>query len=207
MVPARLARDGAGLIASLALGIGVVGCGGKPVTRAVTTTSPTTATTTTTRTVSATTATATRHLTTSTPTASARATPQCTPIDLGIHFVGTLGAAGSLFSQFEFINVSAHPCHLYGYPGLAAYTRTGDRIALTVRRDPTHRPRQLQLAPRQGGGFSVRSLSNAAGVCVAAYHLRFTPPNDYSTLEIAHRLSICGARVTLTAVGSSGDAH
>jgi hypothetical protein len=195
------------LVGALALGAALVGCSGKPLTRTMTTTSPTTTTTTTMRTAPATTTTGTSHQTTSTPTDSAPADAKCSPTDLGIHFVGTLGAAGSLFSQFEFINVSAHACHLYGYPGMAAYTRTGQRVALTLRRDSTHGPHPVQLAPRQGSDFTVRSFSNAAGPCMTAYHLRFTPPNDYSTLEIAHRLSICGARVTLTAVGSSGQDH
>jgi hypothetical protein len=170
----------------------------------LTSTPPTTTTTTTIRTAPATTTTETGNQTTSAPTASAPANAKCTPTDLGIHFVGTLGAAGSLFSEFEFINVSAHACHLYGYPGMAAYTRTGQRVALTVRRDSAHGPHRVQLAPRQGSDFTVRSFSSAAGPCVTAYHLRFTPPNDYSTLETAHRLSICGAQATLTAVGSSG---
>jgi hypothetical protein len=191
------------LVGCLALSA-LVGCGGKSLTRTVTSVPPTTTTTTTVRTAPPRTTTGTGAQTASTPTASAPAGGKCAPIDLGIHFVGTLGAAGSLFSRFEFINVSAHTCGLYGYPGMAAYTRTGQPVTLAIRRDPTHGPHEVLLAPRHGSDFTVRTFSNAAGACVTAYRLRFIPPNDYGTLEIAHSLTICGAGATITAVGSSG---
>jgi len=188
----------------MGLSAALADCGGTSSTRTVTAISSPAATTTTGRMPSTTTRTVTRAATTSTPGGSAAATTKCSPTDLGIHFVGTSGAAGSLFSAFEFINVSARACHLYGYPGMAAFARTGQRLALSLRRDPTHAPHNVLLAPRRGSEFTVRTLSNAAGPCVTAGRLRFTPPNDYSSLEIAHRLSICGAQATLTAVRSRG---
>lgn len=132
-------------------------------------------------------------------TTSAPRDPKCVPKDLGIHFAGVDGAAGSLYTSFQFVNVSRHECHLLGYPGMAAYRRSGRRLPVMLSRDHSRRPRLVRLAAGGRAGFSVKAIDNpAAGRCLTAYRLRFTPPDDYSSLEIRRPLRICGPRAEVT---------
>jgi len=132
-----------------------------------------------------------------TDTSAASSDPKCLPVDLGIHFVSGQGATAMFISTFDFINVSPHECHLVGYPGAAVYDRAGRELRVKVQRESVNgRPPKLVRLP-PGGRASFQTITAAfrptAGHCVTTYNLRFTPPNDYSTLEIRHQLLICRA--------------
>ncbi len=105
----------------------------------------------------------------------------------------------------QFINVSDHECHLIGYPGAALYNRSGRELAVRVLRNSlTGKPPKLvSLKP---GGRTTFVTTTAAfapgkGVCTTAEFVHFTPPNDYSTLSIRHKLLICGKQMTIGPVG------
>lgn len=136
--------------------------------------------------------TTTRTVTTPATTASApTGAPYCLPRDLGIHFVLSQGAAGTLFSRFAFVNVSSHACRLYGYPGVSAFTATARRIPVRVTRDHGFPPRRVRLVPRRLAYFSLATSDQVVGPCYRAAIFRFIPPGDYGYERIAHRQLIC----------------
>jgi hypothetical protein len=132
--------------------------------------------------------------------------PACTATDLGIHYVNSLGAAGSSFSRFEFVNVSARPCALFGFPGFSYVDRAGHAYAPSVRRNVAYPRRIVLLAPARGTSFYLQvEDGTGGGPCRTAVLLRFIPPGARRPEQIAHRLTICRGFAEITAVGASVD--
>lgn len=131
--------------------------------------------------------------------------PRCLPVDLGIHFAGGEGATAMEISEFEFINVSDHECHLIGYPGAAFYDRAGHVLSVKVGRGSLRdkAPKLVSLKPGGRTGFLTNTSAFAPrkGACVTADFVHFTPPNDESTLSIRHQLLICGKQMQIGPVG------
>jgi hypothetical protein len=121
--------------------------------------------------------------------ATAASTPRCAPADLGIHFVRGEGAAGSRISRFQFINVSRRTCTLRGYPGISANDRRGHRLSIRVIRSGGH-VKTVRLRPH-GRATVVMMTSETPPSCLTARHLRFIPPNDFSSLQIRVSVPIC----------------
>jgi hypothetical protein len=132
-------------------------------------------------------------------------TPKCLPADLGIHFAGGEGATAMELSEFQFINVSQHACHLVGYPGAAFYDRAGRELPVKVQRGSFRNkaPQLVVIKPGGRTGFETNTAAFAPrkGYCQTAEFVHFTPPNDDSTLSIRHRLLICGGHMQVGAVG------
>ncbi len=126
---------------------------------------------------------------------------RCTAHDLGIHYVGSNGTPGTVYETFAFINVSSHPCKLYGYPGVSLVLTSGKVDDITTKRDPAHPPKSVTVAPGAHAPFIVGVHSVAAHPCVSVRDFRFIPPDDTAYEQIAHPVKACGASVTVSAVG------
>ncbi len=125
----------------------------------------------------------------------------CSPQDLGIHYVGGDGAAGTWISTFAFVNVTHHDCRLDGYPGVAMLTATGRRIPIPVYRERAYRPHPVLVKPRGHVNFALGTGDGAVGPCYRAAIFRFIPPNDRGYEQIAHRRVVCGKAAFVSAVG------
>lgn len=88
-------------------------------------------------------------------------TPRCTLSRLTI-WIGVPGsaAAGSVAYPLEFSNVSGRACHLFGYPGVAAIGRRGQRLGSPAGRDPMFRPR-LVILRRGGTAHALLTITQA----------------------------------------------
>lgn len=94
----------------------------------------------------------------------AQADPKCQPTDLGIHYAGGQGATAMAFDYFQFVNVSRHQCHLFGYPGVAVYDRAGRRLHVNVGRlNSDARPvREVHLRPAGRAIFTIETAAERA---------------------------------------------
>jgi hypothetical protein len=110
-------------------------------------------------------------------------------------------------SDFQFINVSHHTCHLEGYPGVAADNAAGRQFALKVTRENLDATRieSVSIAPGGRASFKVQSVVPGfqQGRCVSSYRMLFTPPNDYSTLSIRRSLLFCAGGILIGPVEKS----
>ena len=134
--------------------------------------------------------------------AAGAALPPCAPADLGIHFVDESQGLGHSLTTFAFVNVTARRCTLRGYPGMAAYSASGRRIALQVKRGGMGQRGGLQrvtLRPR-GRAYFVVDTTHQSSTCPRATRLRFTPPDGRSTVQIRHGLTICGRYAAVSSV-------
>jgi Domain of unknown function (DUF4232) len=88
-------------------------------------------------------------------------TPRCTLSRLTI-WIGVPGsaAAGSVAYPLEFSNVCGRACHLFGYPGVSAIGRRGQRLGSPAGRDPMFRPRLVILRP-SGTAHALLTITQA----------------------------------------------
>ena len=88
---------------------------------------------------------------TSSGTASTAPTliPRCTASDLGVWLAVDQGngAAGTIYYPLEFTNLSPHTCYLYGYPGVSALGRNGNRLGSPAGWGSLRGARIVNLAP------------------------------------------------------------
>jgi hypothetical protein len=125
---------------------------------------------------------------------SAAALPRCHTGDLGASLQGAAGggAAGSVYLDLGLTNRSAHPCGLYGFPGMTLIDSAGQWLPTRVGRDST-RPALVTLPPGGTGWALVRythvpaddesvpCLPSAAGLAV-------TPPDETTQLTVNAKL-------------------
>lgn len=105
------------------------------------------------------------------------------------------GAAGTVYYQLQFTNVSAHECSLYGYPGVSAVDAAGHRIGDAARRNG---PRTPAVDVKPGGtvraSLGIVDTGNfPASSCrpVTADGLRVYAPNQTSSDVIPFPFSTC----------------
>jgi hypothetical protein len=115
---------------------------------------------------------------------------------------GGVRAAGGKVYALEFTNVSAHPCHLYGYPEVSAYAGSpaaGVPIGAAATHDTSVRPRPVVLAP----GATARSVLRVTSVSglprtacgqVTARVLRVVLPESRRPAFVPVRLPACSKR-------------
>ena len=74
---------------------------------------------------------------TSSADAASAATPRCTAGNLAVwvNADSENGAAGTIFYNLDFTNISGHTCHLFGYPGVSATNFNGKQLGPAARRD------------------------------------------------------------------------
>ena len=98
--------------------------------------------------------------------------PRCTLSRLNI-WIGVPGsaAAGSVAYPLEFSNVSGRACHLFGYPGVSAIGRRGQRLGSPAGHDTTFRPR-LVILRRGGTAHALLTITEAGNFPARQCHLR-----------------------------------
>ena len=106
------------------------------------------------------------------------------------------GAAGSIFYQLEFTNLSGNPCSLLGYPGVSAVGLSGHQLGSAARRDTTTSPKRLTLA----GGASATAVvqiveagnfPTARCEPTSAAGLRVYPPGDRTAKVVPFPFAAC----------------
>ena len=129
--------------------------------------------------------------------AAAASTPSCTTSGLAV-WLDTQGngAAGSIFYNLEFTNMSGRACTLSGYPRIFAVNLGGAQIGRSASRNGSPRPRVVTLA--RGATATVMlqivEVSNFPGsICrpVTAAGLRVYPPNQTASKVIPFPLGAC----------------
>src|SRR5271154_3150654 len=109
---------------------------------------------------------------------SAAAISRCTAGDLGVWLALDQGngAAGTIYYPLEFTNLSNHTCYLYGYPGVSALGRNGNRLGSPAGWGSLRGARIVNLAP----GATAHTL--------LAYHdaVVTTEPGCHPVFSAAH---------------------
>jgi Protein of unknown function (DUF4232) len=105
------------------------------------------------------------------------------------------GAAGSIYYQLKFTNLSGHSCTLLGYPGVSGVDLAGHQLGSPARRDPSlvkvihlanDATASATLRVVEAGNFpsSACHMTNAAGV-------RVYPPNQTAAKVVPFPFAAC----------------
>ena len=106
------------------------------------------------------------------------------------------GAAGSVYYNLKFTNLSGHACTLLGYPGVAAVDLDGRQLGSAASRNHHTPARLVRLA--SGGTVSAvlqiteaRNFPSANCRPVTAAGLRVYPPNQTTSKLIPFPIGAC----------------
>lgn len=143
------------------------------------------------------------------PLASASPAPACTTanLDVWLNTTGN-GAAGSIYYDLNFTNLSARTCTLYGYPGVSAITQAGIQLGSAAGRDDAHAVSVITLtSARSAKGLETATSHNTATVilqitdvgnfpaatCVpiTAAGFRVYPPNQKESTVVPYPFVAC----------------
>lgn len=134
---------------------------------------------------------------TASPAATIASTPRCATSGLVIWLeTQGNGAAGSIFYNLDFTNLSGHACTLRGYPGVSAVNLAGHTLGSAASRDNSHAPVVVTLA-RNATARAVLRIVEAgnfpASVCheVTAAGVRVYPPNQTASKVVPFPFSAC----------------
>jgi len=129
--------------------------------------------------------------------ATAAGTPRCATSGLVIWLeTQGNGAAGSIFYNLDFTNLSGHTCTLVGYPGVSAVNLAGQTLGSAASRDNAHAPVVVRLA----NGATARAVlriveagNYPASICheVSAAGVRVYPPNQTASKVVPFPFSAC----------------
>jgi hypothetical protein len=106
------------------------------------------------------------------------------------------GAAGSIFHQLGFTNLSRRTCTLRGYPRVTAANLHGDKVGGFALREPTGTPHAVRLHPGDTA-FATLRITEAQNfphsVChpVTAAGLRVSPPGRHSHKLVPFPFEAC----------------
>jgi len=151
--------------------------------------------------------------TTSAPTAELT---QCSTSALRVSAGTSQGAAGTIYTNIDFKNVSSSSCVLQGYPGVSlvsAGSNAGSQIGADAKRESTTPIRPITLAPGQtahamlgvaeAGNFPTSSCNP-----VMAHWLKVFPPDQFSAAYAPFTTQTCAStseptmRITAISAGS-----
>jgi len=137
--------------------------------------------------------------------AAAAAAPACTTssLDVWLDTGGGGGTAGGTYYDLQFTNLSAHPCTLYGYPGISAVNLSGKQLGAAARRDAQHASTTVTLAA--GTGQNLLSATATAVIkitdsgvygptacgSVNAAGLRVYPPGQTASRVVPFPFAAC----------------
>jgi hypothetical protein len=99
-----------------------------------------------------------------TPAGATTAVARCTTSELVV-WLNTRGngAAGSIYYDLEFTNLSGHSCSVDGFPGLSGVNLAGKRLGSAAARDSSPSPKLITLASATSAmGLSASSSANTA---------------------------------------------
>lgn len=132
----------------------------------------------------------------------ASAWQRCQPGQLSATLVSLGVATGNVGAQIVLRNVSALPCHLYGFPGLQMLSASGAPLPTTTHWGgsfmfPALRPHLVGLRTAQTASFDLAygdvPTSNLPyqQACPAAATLVIIPPDDVTSLQATARIAPC----------------
>ena len=105
------------------------------------------------------------------------------------------GAAGTIYYELQFTNLSSHECSLHGFPGVSAVNRAGHQIGAPARRSGSSgNAVDLAAGARAKATFGVVETGNfSASACkpVTAFGLRVYAPNQTASDVIPWPFSVC----------------
>jgi len=137
--------------------------------------------------------------TASTATGPAPTGTRCRTPDLTGALSGLNSSTGHRYARLVLTNVSGHTCTVYGYGGLQLATASRQPLPTIQRRDPTHPPRLVRLAP--GGkassvlawGVVPSGSEPVTGPCEPQPSLLLViPPDETTQLAVPWRSgSVC----------------
>lgn len=145
------------------------------------------------------------------PTATAPATPAgpapCTTRALQVKRGVGQGAAGSIYTAIDFVNISGATCTLYGYPGVSFVTTgTGGGQIGAAATESTQTARKLvTLAPGATANALLRIVEAGnfpASKCdpVTAHWLQIYPPNQTTPAYLAYTSQTCSKPINILSV-------
>ncbi len=138
----------------------------------------------------------------STPASSPPAGPaECAAAALAVKVGSGNGAAGTIYYNLDFANVSGSTCFLQGYPGVSlvsAGSNAGSQIGADAKRDPVTPVRQIVLAPGHiaHAVLAVVEAGNfPASRCdpVTAHWLKVFPPDQTIALDTSFTTQTCSS--------------
>jgi hypothetical protein len=132
------------------------------------------------------------------PAGAVRVTaPACTTsgLDVWLNTQGT-GAAGTIYYNLEFTNLSGGSCTLFGFPGVSAVTLTGGQLGNAASRNHSFTPHVVTLANGATAtaivGIAQTSLFPAAQCQpVTAAGLRVYPPGQTAPKIVPFPFGAC----------------
>jgi len=129
--------------------------------------------------------------------ATTAGTPRCATSGLVIWLeTQGNGAAGSIFYNLDFTNLSGHACTLIGYPGVSAVNLAGHTLGSAASRDNFHAPAVVRLASGATARAVLRIVEAGnfpASICheVSAAGVRVYPPNQTASKVVPFPFSAC----------------
>lgn len=129
--------------------------------------------------------------------AARTAAPACTTagLDLWLDTNGT-GAAGTIYYQLHFTNLSGSTCTLLGYPGVSGVTLTGTQLGSAAARNHSVTPHLVTLA----NGATATAIAGIVQVSlfqpakcgpVTAAGLRVYPPGQTASKIVPFPFGAC----------------
>jgi hypothetical protein len=112
------------------------------------------------------------------------------------------GAAGSVYYNLYFTNLSARTCRLRGYPRVSAVNLVGRQVGRAASRESVQKPTTVTL-PREATAAALLRIVDAANFTASACHeataagLRIYPPGKARSKVIPFPFKVC----SLTGVG------
>lgn len=132
--------------------------------------------------------------------------PACATRDLGARVGQSQGAAGSIYVDLVFTNISGSTCTLFGYPGVSLAGGTpATQLGSAATENPATPREVVTLAPGQESFALLRIVqaadfpSSRCGPEPATY-LQIFPPNQTTPIYLAYTATACTKPVNLMTV-------
>ena len=141
---------------------------------------------------------------------------ECTTAALHVAVGQSNGAAGTIFYNLDFTNVTDAACFMQGYPGVSlvsAGNGAGSQIGADAKRDPVTPSKQI-LLPAQGTAHATLGIAEAgnfpASKCnqVSAMWLKVFPPDQTVAAYVPFTTQTCAStsvptmRITALSAGN-----
>ena len=132
----------------------------------------------------------------------------CATRDLQAKVVNSEGAAGSLYQNIDFTNISNATCTMYGYPGVSLAGGTPvTQVGAAASRSTAASPTLVTLTPGQTANALLRvaqALNYPASTCspAATTYLQIYPPNQTTPIYLSYKSTGCTSNsVNLLTIG------
>jgi hypothetical protein len=132
--------------------------------------------------------------------ASSAVIPRCSSGQLGVwvNVDSGSGAAGSIYYNLDFTNTSGTTCHLYGYPGVAAFSSNGGQMGDAAAQNSAAPASQVNI-PAGGSAHAVLRYVDVVATSpsckpASAAFLQVIPPGDTGVRHAFFDLPSCAVK-------------